>query len=264
MAAAGHVPAAGRQGAERRRLRLLSLASLAVFVGLWEGAVRSGLLPAALVPPPSSVVGAFQRELNNGALTAAILASLDHWGVGTAAGCLLGIGLGVAAALKPEVEAMQEGIARVLRPISPIAWIPFAIIWFGISRTAAAFIIAVGVFWINYFATLTAVRAVDPGLRELARAFGHRGLGAQLTRVILPGAAGGILSGLRSSLGMSWVVVLVAELFGVRGIGQRMMEASGFLAVDVVLLYMLTISALYTVCDVAVAAVTRHVLRWMP
>lgn len=254
----------GRRRVSDRRLRVLSLVSLAVFVGVWEMTVRLGLLPDSLVPPPSSVIAAFQREAASGALVSAVLASLDHWVVGAFLGCVLGIGLGGAAALWPTVEAMQEGIARVLRPISPIAWIPFAIIWFGISRAAAAFVIAVGVFWINYFATLTAVRAVDPGLRELAEAFGQGGLGPRLIKVVLPGAAGGILSGLRASLGMSWIVVLVAELFGVRGIGQRMMEASGFLAVDVVLLYMLTISTLYTVCDLAVVAVTRRVLRWMP
>lgn len=262
MAARDLSVAADGRGA--RHLRPLSLISLALFLGVWEGAVRLGFLPAVLVPAPTSVIGAFQREYASGALILAVANSLDHWVVGALIGTVLGISLGVAAALWREIEAIQEGIARLLRPISPIAWIPFAIIWFGVSRGAAAFIIAVGVFWINYFAALSAVRGVDPGLVELSRAFGQGGLRQRLFKVILPGAAGGILSGVRSGLGMSWIVVLVAELFGVHGIGQRMMEASGFLATDVVLLYMVTVSLLYTVCDVAVVGVSRRLLRWMP
>ncbi|HEU0095493.1 MAG TPA: ABC transporter permease [Rhizomicrobium sp.] len=257
-------PDASRRGCRSGRLRVLSLVSLALFFAAWEAGTRFALFPPVLVPAPSSLIAAFRRELNSGILTDVVRASLDHWVLGVAVGSVLGIGLGGAAGLWIYVEAAQEGIARLLRPISPIAWIPFAIMWFGVSRGAAAFIIAIGVFWINYFATLTAVRSVDPALLELAGAFGQGSLHRRVLKVILPGAAPGILSGLRSGLGMSWIVVLVAELFGVRGIGQRMMEASGFLATDVVLLYMVTISVLYTLCDVTVTAFTRRILRWMP
>lgn len=139
--------------------------------------------------------------------------------------------LGVLVALFPAVEASQVWLARVLRPIPPLAWIPFAIIWFGITETAAACIISIGIFWINYFTAMAAVQAVDKDLIEVARAFGHRTFAALLKKVILPGAAPGILSGLRAGLGQGWMTVVAAELFGIEGIGQRMMEASGLLAI---------------------------------
>ena len=246
------------------RLNLLSLISLMIFLVIWEVSVRSGLLPSALVPIPSHVFATFKQEWASGILLRSVLSSLDHWSLGTAIGCLLGVFLGTIVGLWPKVEALQEAIARFLRPISPIAWTPFAILWFGVSRGAAAFIIAIGVFWINYFATLTAVRSVDSDLNEVAQAFGQGRLCHRVFKVVLPAASPGILSGLRSSLGMSWIVVLVAELFGVPGIGQRMMEASGFLATDVVLLYMLTISALYSICDFILVAMSHRILRWMP
>jgi NitT/TauT family transport system permease protein len=240
------------------------LAGVVMFLGIWEAAGRIGLLPTVLIPPPSSVVSAFRKEAGGGMWLGFVLSNLGHYVTGVVIGSLLGIALGVAAALWPVVEAAQEGVARLLRPIPPIAWIPFAIIWFGITESAAAFIIAIGVFWLNYFATHTAVKAVDKGLIELANAFGQGGFANRLWKVVLPGAAPGIFSGIRAGLGMGWIAVLAAELFGISGIGQRMMEASGVLATDIVLLYMATIALLYTVFDSSVVWVSRRVLRWMP
>ena len=95
-------------------------------------------------------------------------------------------------------------------------------------------------------------------------AFGHRGLGARLITIILPGAAPGILSGLRTGLGQGWMAVVAAELFGVPGIGQRMSEAAGLLATSVLVLYMLTIALLYAISDAVFQAASRRVLSWTP
>ena len=107
-----------------------------------------------------------------------------------------------------------------------------------------------------------AVQAVDKDLIEVARAFGHRSLPALLRRVILPGAAPGILSGLRAGLGQGWMTVVAAELFGIPGIGQRMIEASGLLATDVVILYMLSIALLYGISDYLFVLVQTRLLSW--
>ncbi|NNG03628.1 MAG: ABC transporter permease [Inquilinus sp.] len=219
---------------------------------------------AVLVPPPSDVVPALFRELESGMWAGVVVASLRHYLAGVAIGSLLGIAAGIAVGLSPKVEAAQAGIARVLRPIPPLAWIPFAIIWFGVSETAAGFIIAIGVFWLNYFSALGAVRQIDPGLIELAHSFGQGGLWRRLAKIVLPGAAPGILTGLRAGLGQGWMTVVAAELFGIPGIGQRMMEASGLLATDIVALYMLTIAALYSLSDLVFQRLTRRALAWMP
>jgi sulfonate transport system permease protein len=239
-----------------------SLVGLIVFLLLWEGLARSGVMGPSLIPPPSRVPGALVRELASGIWPRAVLASLSHYATGLLIGSVLGMVAGTAVALFPWVETFQAGIARLLRPIPPLAWIPFAIIWFGVSESAAAFVISLGVFWLNYFATAGAVQAVDRGLIELAYAFGHGGLFARLTKVILPAAAPGILSGLRAGLGQGWMAVVAAELFGIPGIGQRMMEASGLLATDVVALYMLTIALLYGLSDMLFQRVSRRALAW--
>jgi ABC-type nitrate/sulfonate/bicarbonate transport system permease component len=242
--------------------RYVPILSMLIFLAVWEGCVRSGIIPKVLVPPPSSVIPSFIREQSHGIWLHNVLASLRHYSAGVLVGSVLGISLGVASGLWPLVQRWQEGIARLLRPIPPIAWIPFAIIWFGVTETAASFIIAIGVFWFNYFATYTAVKNVDRGFIELSYAFSQGGFFSRLTKVILPGAAPGILSGIRAGLGMGWVTVLAAELFGIPGIGQRMMEAGGLLATDIVILYMVTIACLYSISDVAVAMFSNSVLRW--
>ncbi len=240
----------------------LSLAGLAGFLAVWELASRSGFVSAILLPPPSTLPGTLVSEIQNGFWQRMVVSSLSHYSLGLFLGSLLGVVIGMTVALFPRVEASQAWIARVLRPIPPLAWIPFAIIWFGVTETAAVFIISIGIFWINYFTAMSAVQSVDKDLIEVARAFGHRSFIALLRKVILPGAAPGILGGLRAGLGQGWMTVVAAELFGIAGIGQRMIEASGLLATDVVILYMFTIALLYGLSDFGFVMVQRRLLRW--
>lgn len=241
-----------------------SAGGLVVFLSVWEITAQTGLLPRTMVPAPSAVPTALLSELRNGIWARSVFASLSHYASGLAIGSILGVAAGVTVAMFPRIDAVQSGIARVLRPIPPLAWIPFALIWFGASESAAAFIIAIGVFWVNYFAAMGAVRAIDPGLHELALAFGQRSLGARLTKIILPAASPGILSGLRVGLGQGWMAVVAAELFGISGVGQRMNEAAGLLATDVLVLYMLTIAALYALSDAIFEGISRRLLAWTP
>ncbi|NKB48785.1 MAG: ABC transporter permease subunit [Alphaproteobacteria bacterium] len=241
---------------------LASATGLIVFLAIWEAIARSGLVASTLLPAPSVLPGALISEVSLGFWHAMVIASMEHYLIGLFLGSLLGIACGMAVALFPRVDATQAWLARVLRPIPPLAWIPFAIIWFGVSQSAAAFIISIGIFWINYFAALTAVESVDKELIELSNAFGHRSFFARLVKVILPGAAPGILGGFRAGLGMGWMTVVAAELFGIIGIGSRMMEAAGLLATEVVIVYMLTIAFLYAVSDTLFVRVRDRLLQW--
>ena len=243
---------------------LLSAGGFAAFIGLWEAVARSGLVPAALLPAPSVLPAQFLSEISLGIWQRMVAASLFHYSLGLLIGSVLGVAAGGAVALFPRVDAAQAWIARLLRPIPPLAWIPFAIIWFGISETAAAFIIAIGIFWINYFTAYAAVGAVDKDLLELAVAFGHRSLPARLGKVIMPAAAPGLLSGLRAGIGQGWMTVVAAELFGITGIGDRMMEAAGLLATPVVVVYMATIALLYGASDMLFVMAQKRILRWQP
>ena len=231
-------------------------------LALWEAIPALGIVPAMLLPPPSAIPAAFAREVANGEWLRAIAASLEHYVTGLLLGSALGAGLGVLAGASPRADAALSWVVRVLRPIPGLAWVPFAIIWFGVSTAAATFIIVVGVFWINFFAALSAVQAVDRDLVEVADAFGHRGFFARLFKIVLPAASPGILGGLRAGLGQAWMAVVAAELFGVQGLGQRMMQASSLLATELVVVYMLTMAALYGVIDWGFVKWRDRLLRW--
>jgi NitT/TauT family transport system permease protein len=244
------------------RLLLLSSLGLLIFLGLWEAVPRLGIVNAAMLPSPSEIPAAFLKEAASGAWLKAVSSSLSHYITGLIVGAGLGVALGIITGMYRTAEGFTAWIVRVLRPIPGLAWVPFAIIWFGVSTPAAVFIIAVGVFWIVYFAAHGAVRAVDRDLVEVAEAFGfHSGL-RRLQKILLPAAAPGILVGLRTALGQAWMAVVAAEIFGVAGLGQRMMQASSLLATDVVVVYMLTMAALYGLFDMAFMTVQGWLLRW--
>jgi NitT/TauT family transport system permease protein len=241
---------------------VFSALGLIAFLLFWEGVWQAGALNLALVPPPSHLPDVFFQEIGSGIWGAMLLSSLCHYLTGVVAGSFMGIAMAVWVGVSPRFRAFQEWVVRLLRPVPPLAWIPFAIIWFGVTTQAAAFMIAIGVFWLNYFATLSAVMAVDRDFLELAEAYGHRKFSAKLRKIILPGAAPGILGGIRSGLGQGWMLVVAAELFGVPGVGQRMMEAAGLLATDVVVVYMFTIAAVYSLTDWIYMRVESRVLLW--
>ncbi|MEI8396422.1 MAG: ABC transporter permease subunit [Rhodospirillaceae bacterium] len=235
---------------------------LFLFLLLWEIAPRTGLISPLFLPPPSALPPAFWRELQGGYWPDAVLSSLTHYLYGLVLGTTLGVALGIATALSRRLEALLSWVIRLLRPVPGLAWVPFAIIWFGISEQAATFIIIIGVLWINYYAAFASARAVDHDLIELAEAFGQGGVWARLFKIILPGAAAGIMAGMRTGLGQAWMAVVAAEMFGIHGLGQRMMQASSLLATEIVLVYMITIAALFGLTDALFVLIRDRLLSW--
>jgi sulfonate transport system permease protein len=244
------------------RSLLLAFLGLLAFLALWEAVPRLGLVNAALLPGPSVIPAAFLKEVASGAWHQAVMSSLSHYLIGLGLGAGLGVALGIITGMYRNAEAFTAWIVRVLRPVPGLAWVPFAILWFGVDPSAAVFIIAIGVFWIVYFAAHGAVRAVDRDLIEVADAFGFHSGPERLAKILLPAATPGILVGLRTALGQAWMAVVAAEIFGVFGLGQRMMQASSLLATDVVVVYMLTMAALYGLLDTAFVALQGWLLRW--
>jgi NitT/TauT family transport system permease protein len=246
------------------RALLLGALGLVLFLGIWEAAPRLGLANPTLLPKPSSLPAAFLREFESGVWPTAVAQSVGHYFIGLFAGALSGSALGVATGLWPRLEEGLAWVVRVLRPIPGLAWVPFAILWFGVDQGAAIFIIGVGVFWIVFFAAQGAIRAVDRDLIEVAEAFGYHSAFEKLRKVLLPAALPGIFVGLRTALGQAWMSVVAAELFGVPGLGQRMNQASSLLATDIVVVYMLTMAALYGLVDTLFLLIQRWALKWKP
>ena len=129
------------------------IAGLIIFIGIWKAALIWEWAPRGTLPDPFALPGTLAQEWQSGRLLPAIGSSLVHYFWGLALGTALGFGVGLAAATLPRFDLMQAYLARILRPIPPLAWVVFAIAWFKVSHAGAAFVIAIGVFWVNYFAT---------------------------------------------------------------------------------------------------------------
>ncbi len=228
---------------------ILSAIGLAIFLLLWEVIPILDPSARALLPVPSQLPKAFLSEVKNGIWLICVGESLSHYLIGLVIGVLLGIGIGILTGMYMRLEFALAWVIRVLRPIPGLAWIPFAILWFGVEQQAAIFIIAIGVFWIVFFAAHAAIRNVDRDLIEVAEAFGFTSGWERLVKVLFPASLPGILVGVRTALGQAWMAVVAAELFGVPGLGQRMNQAASLLATDIVVVYMLTMAALYGLVD---------------
>lgn len=243
---------------------LLGILGLLVFLALWKASESFEWVRRGTLPDPFAVPAAVLDEWHSGRFLPAVASSLVHYFWGLGMGTVLGFTVGALAATVRWFDEGHYYLARVLRPIPPLAWVVFAIAWFQVSHAGAAFVIAVGVFWVNYFAIYSAIRNIDPRYYELARAFGQGGYWPQLFKITLPAAAPGFLSGMRTGVGQAWMTLIAAELLGVPGIGQEMNAAAGVGAYDAVVVYMLAISAVYALSDTLFGAVERASLKWRP
>lgn len=236
------------------------LIGLAVFLTVWW--VGSLFQPAYVLPSPVAVAETFAAEAAGGEMRRALGQSVRHWLPGAFVGTALGIVVGVGLAWSSTLDDLASPIVRLLRPVPPLALIGFAIAWFGINHTGAAFIVAVGAFWINFYASYGGVEGVSEDLLDVARSLDVQGDIALVRSVVLPAASPEILTGIRTGIGRSWMLVVAAEMFGVPGIGRQILRASNNLQVDVVIAYILVLSLAFLVVDTAFRLLQRRVLVW--
>lgn len=230
----------------------------------WQFAAQVGWLSSRILPEPLAVLRAASALAESGELWTHARTSawraLSAFAVGGGAGLLLGLLTGTFR----RAEILLDTSIQMVRNIPALALIPLVILWFGIDEMAKLFLVSVGVFFPVYLNTFHGIRSVDKGLIEMARSYGLSGW--PLYRdVILPGAWPSILVGVRFSLGLVWVLLIVSETISAQsGIGYMTMNAREFLQTDVVLVGILLYALLGKLADVAARAVERITLRWHP
>ena len=237
-------------------------AGAAGFLGVWWLVGRE--VPSYLLPTPDEVIGALWTEVMSGQLFIHLGESLLHYvpgvTIGVVAGGLLGVGMGWSQF----IDDVLTPVVRVLRPIPPLAWIVFAIIWLGLGHTGAAFIVFIGAFWITFYNAYEGVENASRDLMEVAATLGVDSDRRLLRRVVIPDALPAILTGVRTSIGQCWMMVIAAELFGAPGVGYEIITSANNLAMARSIAYMLTISAVFLLSDWAVRRVRVHLLDWQP
>jgi NitT/TauT family transport system permease protein len=245
-------------GDGRRVLR--GAVGVAAFLVVWHAA--SLTQDPFVLPSPVAVAEAFAGELAAGDMTTALGQSVRHWVPGTVVGTGLGVAAGVAFGWSRLLDDLTAPLVRTLRPVPPLALIGFAIAWFGINDAGAAFIIAVGAFWINFYAAYGAVEGVSEDLLDVGRTLGVRGDLDAVRSIVIPASLPGIMTGIRTGLGRCWMLVVASEIFGVPGVGREIIRASNNLRVDRAIAYILVLSLMYLLVDVAFRAVERRALSW--
>jgi sulfonate transport system permease protein len=233
-------------------------------VALWQIASSQGWLSTRVLPAPSEVIKAAWALSVSGELWTHVKVSAGRALAGLAVGGGLGLAFGLLTGSVKYIETLLDSTIQMVRNIPALALIPLVILWFGIDETAKLFLIAVSVFFPIYINTFHGIRNVDPGLIEMGRTYGLTRW--QLYReVILPGALSSILVGLRFSLGLMWVILIVAETISAQaGIGYLTMNAREFLQTDVVLVGILLYALLGKLADVFARGLERYWLRWHP
>jgi len=230
----------------------------------WQLASQWGWLSSRILPEPWAVAKAFWSLTASGELWLHLKTSLWRATLGFAIGGGLGLLLGLLTGSFRHAETLLDTTLQMVRNIPALALIPLVILWFGIDETAKLFLLAVGVFFPVYLNTFHGIRSADQGLIEMAKSYGLSGW--PLYRdVILPAAMPSILVGVRFSLGLVWVLLIVAETISAQaGIGYMTMNAREFLQTDVVLVGILLYALLGKLADLFSRRLERHCLRWNP
>jgi sulfonate transport system permease protein len=244
--------------------RLLPWAVPVALIVVWQIASSLGWLSTRVLPAPAEVVKAAWRLAVSGELWTHVKVSAGRALAGLAIGGGLGLALGLLTGSVRFFETLLDSTIQMVRNIPALALIPLVILWFGIDESAKLFLISVSVFFPIYLNTFHGIRNVDPGLIEMGRTYGLT-RGQLYAQVILPGALSSILVGLRFSLGLMWVILIVAETISAQaGIGYLTMNAREFLQTDVVLVGILLYALLGKLADVFARALERYWLRWHP
>lgn len=245
-------------------LRLVPWLVPVALIAAWQVASAQGWLSTRVLPAPLDVLRAAWALAVSGELWTHVKVSAGRALAGLAIGGSLGLVLGLLTGSQRWAETLLDSTIQMVRNIPALALIPLVILWFGIDESAKLFLISVSVFFPIYLNTFHGIRNVDPGLIEMGRSYGLTRW--QLYRdIILPGALSSILVGLRFSLGLMWVILIVAETISAQsGIGYLTMNAREFLQTDVVLVGILLYALLGKLADVFARSLERWWLRWHP
>jgi len=262
-----------------RRLRdplpriLLPLATAAMFVCGWQiscemlryelhnpdGTVRM----IEVFPTPWSTLVGMRQPVLDGTLLRFAVASIYRVAVGFGLAALIGIPLGLWAGWFSRGAQAINPLVQALRPISPIAWIPLAVLWFGVKDAAAIFLIALASFFPIVTGTMTAVRTIPTVYVRSAQNFGLQGF-ELFRRVVFPAAMPQIITSLRLALGIAWMVIVAAEMIAVdSGLGYLIMDARNANNYERVVGSMISIGLIGVALDFAIRRLERYdEVRW--
>lgn len=255
---------AGRLRRNLPRLRRLAIQSIlpVLLVIAWDLLTRFGLVERIFLPTPASVGEAFVKLLlkdnllNDFQISA--ITVLKGFGVGAG----IGLALGMATGLSRTVEDLLGPLLNAIRQVPTLAWLPLIILWMGAGDLGKNVLIAKAVFFPVFLNTLQGIRGTSREYIEVGQIFAYGRL-RLLRRIVLPAALPGIFVGLRFGAGISWAVLIVAEMLGARrGLGFLIMRAQELLHSDQLFVLIIIIGIVGFSIDVGLRRIEARLLRW--
>ncbi|SRR3989339_21785 len=232
-----------------------------LLLALWQGVIEITGVKTSLLPGPLDVLAALTDVVESGVLFEHALASLFRVAMGFLLATIFAVPLGLLMGTRKFLHITLDPILQGIRTISPISWIPLAILWFGIGDKPAIFIIFITAFFPILLSTALSIRHVDPLLLRVGTNFGATQK-QLLFKIILPAVTPYIVIGLKISLGVSWIIVVAAEMVGMSsGLGYMILDARNFLRTDLIIAGMFVIGIIGFTLDRLLTLIEVQVKR---
>lgn len=233
-----------------------------ILLVIWQITGSLGWIGPNLLPTPYAIVRQFFRLVVSGEMLDHFRISFIRAMLGFVLGGLAGFLLGISTGLGKIVERTLDPSLQMLRTVPLLSLIPLFILWFGIGEFSKALMISLGAFFPVYVNTFLGIRSVDMKLFEVSRIF-QFSKWQQIHKVIIPAALPNILLGVRLSLGVSWLVLVVAEMMGTSaGIGYMIQDARAYSQTDVVFVGIIIFAIIGKLSDSVVRVLEKRWLRW--
>ena len=243
----------------------LHIAGLAAFLGIWWAVAASGLMPKAFMPSPADVAAQFAQLTTEPfagyTIQAHMVSSIGRYLLGFGLAVAIGLPLGLLMGWFKTLDAVVTPLFEGLRYVAPIAWVPFAALWFGTGIGGPTLIIFAGAFPPCVVNAYRGARQVEPVLIEAARMLGLSST-RMITQVLLPAAVPSIIAGVRVSAGLGWQSLVGAELIvASSGVGYLMVKGQSSISTAIVMSGMVAIGVVGLLIDIGVRQIEAAVNR---
>ncbi|MGZ7209152.1 MAG: ABC transporter permease [Methanobacterium sp.] len=244
------------------RKTLIALVLPILILLAWSLLTSFNIIPAYILPSPDDVLNSFLALLGTNELFIDTIATLSRVLTGLLIASVIAIPLGIIMGWSKKVENISNLTVQILRPIPPLAWIPFAMLWFGLGFQSAVFIIFIGTFFPVLLNTIDGVKRINKVFIESAYTLGASERQV-LSNVIMPASLPSIFTGLRVGIGIGLMCTVAAEMIAVKsGLGYLIMQSMNLINTGAVIVGMLIIGIIGFIMDYSFRRAEKKYVLW--
>ena len=236
--------------------------SFAVLIILWQIVFMTGNFNSALFPSPMQAFQALIEMFRDGSIFKNIGTSMYRFLAGYVSSVVVAVLLGLILGWFPKAFRYVNPVVQLLRPISPMAWMPFIVLWFGIGDIPAIVIIFISGFFPVLISTVSAVSRIDPIYLKVSKNFGIR-QPEIMWKIVFPAVFPQIANAIHLALGTSWIFLVAGEMVGAQsGLGYQIIDARNNLRADTLLATIIVIGVIGLVLDALLKVIEKRILKY--